>query len=184
MTKMVTSLLDQIILLQAVRRLGEDWSQVGSLMSLSSIESSSLYHEVIYHHQHKDGSLDELISKLATERIMEIKAQLRQIEESCGEPKPVIELDVEVVPSPISAQVEVEIDSSNASKTSSADSTRRRTWQRSAIMIFDKISDHRAGNAFVRATKEEGYTSIVKRPMYLDTVKSRIRNRVSFHLIL
>ncbi|KAJ1340225.1 hypothetical protein BSLG_005218 [Batrachochytrium salamandrivorans] len=50
-----------------------------------------------------------------------------------------------------------------------------KTWKRTAMLIWNRIADHRAGNAFLKISKEKKYTDFVKRPMSLDLVKSRIR---------
>ena len=54
---------------------------------------------------------------------------------------------------------------------------RRATWQRTALMIWDKIADHRAGNAFLKIPKTKQYQKIVKKPLSLEMIKQRIRTR-------
>ncbi|KAJ3271110.1 hypothetical protein HDV01_007047 [Terramyces sp. JEL0728] len=51
------------------------------------------------------------------------------------------------------------------------------TWQKTALMIWDKIADHRAGNLFLKQPKDITYSKFILQPMCLETVKSRIRNR-------
>lgn len=54
----------------------------------------------------------------------------------------------------------------------------KNTWQKTANMIWDKIADHRAGNAFLKLNKNRDYNKIIKKPMSLENVKQRIRSRV------
>ncbi|RKP01951.1 hypothetical protein CXG81DRAFT_18310 [Caulochytrium protostelioides] len=57
---------------------------------------------------------------------------------------------------------------------------RHRSWRRLCLMIWMKISDHRYGHVFMNPVKPErmpDYTAIVKRPMCLNQVKARIRER-------
>jgi bromodomain-containing protein 8 len=43
-------------------------------------------------------------------------------------------------------------------------------------MIWQKFVDHRSGNTFLKVVKDEGYTSIIKKPMSLDLIRHRIKN--------
>ncbi|KAI8899897.1 Bromodomain-containing protein [Globomyces pollinis-pini] len=66
--------------------------------------------------------------------------------------------------------------------SSSVTSTKRQkvamaTWKRTANMIWSKIADHRAGNLFLKPSKDPLYAQIVKQPMCLEQVKSRIRSK-------
>ena len=54
---------------------------------------------------------------------------------------------------------------------------RKATWQRTALMIWDKIADHRAGNAFLKVPKNKHYKKIIKQPLSLEMIKQRIRTR-------
>ncbi|KAK5667814.1 hypothetical protein QVD99_005656 [Batrachochytrium dendrobatidis] len=50
-----------------------------------------------------------------------------------------------------------------------------KTWKKTAMLIWNRIADHRAGNAFLKLSKEKRYSEVVKQPMSLDLVKTRIR---------
>ncbi|KAI8924664.1 hypothetical protein BC831DRAFT_436357 [Entophlyctis helioformis] len=50
-----------------------------------------------------------------------------------------------------------------------------KTWKRTAMIIWNRIADHRAGNAFLKNIRDKEYTDYVKQPMSLDHVKARIR---------
>lgn len=64
---------------------------------------------------------------------------------------------------------------SQISPTDEEGPDKRRRWQRTANMIFDKIADHKAGNAFLKPSKDSEYSKSIKNPICLETVKSRIR---------
>ena len=55
-----------------------------------------------------------------------------------------------------------------------------RAWRRTAMLIWNHIVDHRAGNSFLKTSKGKAYTDLIKEPMSLETVKSRIRDGVWF----
>ncbi|KAL2917482.1 hypothetical protein HK105_202763 [Polyrhizophydium stewartii] len=54
-----------------------------------------------------------------------------------------------------------------------------RTWKRTAMLIWNRIADHRAGNAFLKTVKDKSYLDFVKQPMSLDLVKARIREGIT-----
>jgi hypothetical protein len=64
---------------------------------------------------------------------------------------------------------------SSISPTDDEGSDKRRRWQKTANMIFDKIADHKAGNAFLKPSKDAEYSKSIKHPICLETIKSRIR---------
>ncbi len=51
-------------------------------------------------------------------------------------------------------------------------------WKSNALMIWDKIADHRNGNTFMKKIKDERFLKFVKEPMTLDTIKTKIRDGV------
>ncbi|EGF78324.1 hypothetical protein BATDEDRAFT_90923 [Batrachochytrium dendrobatidis JAM81] len=53
-----------------------------------------------------------------------------------------------------------------------------KTWKKTAMLIWNRIADHRAGNAFLKLSKEKRYSEVVKQPMSLDLVKTRIREGI------
>ncbi|KAI8805918.1 hypothetical protein BJ742DRAFT_818650 [Cladochytrium replicatum] len=56
---------------------------------------------------------------------------------------------------------------------------KRKNWKKTSMMIWNKIADHRYGNVFKQAVKEEvnpQYYKVVKKPMTLKTIKNRIRD--------
>jgi hypothetical protein len=55
------------------------------------------------------------------------------------------------------------------------------SWQKTANMIWQKIADHRAGPLFLKPIKDRDYQKSIKVPLFLDTVKSRIRQKVLFY---
>ncbi|RKO89110.1 hypothetical protein BDK51DRAFT_11312, partial [Blyttiomyces helicus] len=55
---------------------------------------------------------------------------------------------------------------------------RQKIWKKTSMLIWQKIADHRYGNVFMKPVKEEGYTDLIRQPMYRETVKSRIREGV------
>lgn len=52
------------------------------------------------------------------------------------------------------------------------------SWQKTANMIWQKLADHRAGPLFLKPIKNDNYSKVIRQPMFLDTVKSRIRSKV------
>ncbi|KAJ2998535.1 hypothetical protein HDV02_004439 [Globomyces sp. JEL0801] len=88
--------------------------------------------------------------------------------------------------SALNSDVETNTDLDSNTETSldssSVTSTKRQkvamaTWKRTANMIWSKIADHRAGNLFLKPSKDPLYAQIVKQPMCLEQVKSRIRSK-------
>lgn len=75
------------------------------------------------------------------------------------------------------------IDGERSTKSRKSGS-RPTTWQRTALMIFGKIADHKAGPAFLKTIKDPHYSKIVKSPLFLDNVKTRIRNKVFIRAIM
>jgi hypothetical protein len=51
-------------------------------------------------------------------------------------------------------------------------------WQKTANMIWQKIADHRAGNLFLKPCRDKEYRKTIRNPIFLDNVKSRIRQKV------
>jgi hypothetical protein len=59
----------------------------------------------------------------------------------------------------------------------------KKSFKRTATMIWSKICDHKYGPSFMKTTKDEknaNYLDIIKRPMNLTVIKNRIRDGVSF----
>lgn len=68
---------------------------------------------------------------------------------------------------------------SNANQTAWLETAQYRTWKKLAQMVLKDIAHHRLAPLFQRPIKESfapGYKSIVKRPMDLSTIQSRIKN--------
>ena len=51
-------------------------------------------------------------------------------------------------------------------------------WRQNSLMIWNKIADHRKGNTFLRKIKDDNYYKLIKEPMTLEMVKTRIREGV------
>ncbi|KAJ3052720.1 hypothetical protein HK097_005812 [Rhizophlyctis rosea] len=69
---------------------------------------------------------------------------------------------------------EVEDEHSDTSKKRMEE--KNKIWRKTAMMIWNKIAEHRYGNVFLKPIKEEGYSTFVKQPMNLDLIKARIRD--------
>ncbi len=52
-------------------------------------------------------------------------------------------------------------------------------WRQNSLMIWNKIADHRKGNTFLRKIKDDTYYKLIKEPMTLEMVKTRIREGVT-----
>ncbi|KAJ3257175.1 hypothetical protein HK103_004873 [Boothiomyces macroporosus] len=82
---------------------------------------------------------------------------------------------------PIAIKKQKSVESSDMSDLdSNEEETKKRknnTWQKTALMIWHKIADHRAGNLFLKHPKDANYSKYIFNPLCLETVKSRIRNR-------
>jgi hypothetical protein len=64
-------------------------------------------------------------------------------------------------------------------KTPTEDPEKKRidNWKRSALMIWQKMLDHRAGNSFMKIPRDLDVNAI-KEPMCLETIRSRIQKGV------
>ncbi|KAI9336857.1 hypothetical protein DFJ73DRAFT_18746 [Zopfochytrium polystomum] len=92
--------------------------------------------------------------------------------------------------SDIQAKEEAEMDdlsggeSSDGGKDSKKKQSRsvdkKRGFRRTCNLLWGKLTDHRYGNVFLRALKDDkpNYQEFIKRPMTLTTVKNRVRDEV------
>ncbi|KAJ3121146.1 Bromodomain-containing protein 8 [Nowakowskiella sp. JEL0407] len=70
-------------------------------------------------------------------------------------------------------------DSQKKASTSKKSNAGSSSWKKTALMIWNKIADHKYGNVFMNAIKEAdapGYNSIIKQPMSLNIIKKRIND--------
>ena len=104
-------------------------------------------------------------------------------------PKSVTDAVPDAVPEAVkqSAQEDVETDVEESIESAEPSTTRKRTsraddkykkWKNNSLMIWNKIADHRDGNIFMKRVRDEEYNRMIKEPMTLEMVKSRIREGV------
>lgn len=71
-------------------------------------------------------------------------------------------------------------------KTSSSDQ-RQKAWQKNIYLLWQEIANHKNGTIFMNPIKKSHaplYDKVVKQPLYLKTIKNRVRDGVKYILVL
>jgi hypothetical protein len=149
----------QLKVAATVKRFGQVWEKVSQEVGIEQKECQQIYQAL------SPSKFNELIQI----RRKQIEERLEQIEKEYQEL--------------FCAQIDAAKQFSDMEMSESNDRKKpKSTWQKTANMIWHKIADHRAGNAFLKPNKSAEYSKIVKQPMCLETVKSRIRSKVTLNL--
>lgn len=160
---MVWETTQSLVLVAVVQELGIlDFIKVSETLNLM-FNTSEFYArgcEVEYNRisVNRKLTLNQIISILNSERIAELKKILQEKEQDT------IVKEDDIMESPRkSARLFKEDD-------------KLKKFKQSCLLVFDKIADHKNGNVFLRRIRDKEYEKCIKIPMYLDLVKSRIKD--------
>lgn len=62
---------------------------------------------------------------------------------------------------------------------------RQKAWQKNINLLWQEIANHKNGTMFMNPIKKSYaplYDKVVKQPLYLKTIKNRVRDGVSFYI--
>jgi hypothetical protein len=170
---MIWETTQSLVLVAVVQEIGMlDFIKVSETLN-SMFNTSEFYArdcEVEYNRisANRKLKITQIISVLNSERISELKKLLQDTEQDT-----VVKED-DIVESP----------RKSARRLKEDDQLKK--FKQSCLLVFDKICDHKNGNVFLRRIRDKEYEKCIKVPMYLDLVKSRIKdgtisNVIEFH---